>query len=359
MVTAKDKKAGLKKLALSFNSALHPRYPSGSSKGGQFAPKNMDAVGLLAKKIIDEDLNRRAVTELLKTAYEKDATLKSQHPTLASFVSAVQSRTDELEEVSEPEPRPVHQPRKLNKQTLKRLKEKLGRGRATESTQSNEQSFEDITERKLLGEGAHGKVYLTSNGTVYKEGRIGESETRILDRAGQMGISPKLLSQDKEGYEMEFLKDYRPMGEEVSAKGTSLDATGLPEVIAKMHANGILHGDLHWNNVMLGKSQPKVIDFGLSQEINFNQSDSDVKREYYKHYSVIQEIKKAYTLLTISPSTRDHEITNAYRSAFYEIDDGNWLERMTPSDPEDLHKATAELKQITQAWMKGLQRWKK
>ena len=72
---------------------------------------------------------------------------------------------------------------------------------------------------------------------------------------------------------MEYLKDHRPLFFLLKEAGQKKDRVLMDKYfdsalisVAKMHEEGVFHGDLHSMNMMQKDGVTKIIDFGLSEE---------------------------------------------------------------------------------------------
>jgi tRNA A-37 threonylcarbamoyl transferase component Bud32 len=66
-----------------------------------------------------------------------------------------------------------------------------------------------------------------------------------------------------------------PTDEQLLELGSSVGAA-----LKKVHEKGILHGDLHANNIMLdNKGNIKIIDFGLGRKSTYKKSSPDFLNE--------------------------------------------------------------------------------
>lgn len=127
---------------------------------------------------------------------------------------------------------------------------------------------------EVLGTGCYGRVYLDRQNRVAIKTPKGKndirlSEVKILKLAGDLGISPKILSHDRRDkgliIAMEFIDG------EVARnrlKQGYLDyklSKKILERLAFMHTNEIAHEDLHLDNVLIDRwGKIFFIDFGYS-----------------------------------------------------------------------------------------------
>jgi hypothetical protein len=133
--------------------------------------------------------------------------------------------------------------------------------------------------KEILGEGAYGRVFITDQGTAYKEsldgGAISKNEVKLMEEASKLGVAPQLIGTYTEGraikgYEMEMLSGHTPLSGLKGGTSTerSETAESLAQSLSTLHKNGIVHGDLHSENAMLKDGETKFIDYGLSSRIN-------------------------------------------------------------------------------------------
>ncbi|MEM4181704.1 MAG: KEOPS complex kinase/ATPase Bud32 [Candidatus Pacearchaeota archaeon] len=138
-------------------------------------------------------------------------------------------------------------------------------------------------EEKIISQGAEAKIKLIENKKVVKE-RIIKSyrlkildeklrksrtkkERKILEKASKIIDVPKILGKESDfSIEMEYIE-----GEKISNCLDSFNEekqkeimTKIGEIIAKLHKEDIIHGDLTTSNMILKKEKIYVIDFGLS-----------------------------------------------------------------------------------------------
>ena len=127
---------------------------------------------------------------------------------------------------------------------------------------------------KVLGQGAYGTAILGSNGDVVKRGEIGQDETRLIQRAGELGVGPKVISAELDGP-----ADYTPgaskgriamtlvEGEPIGNRTGPEISNAYWEARAKLHRGGIAHNDMHIENVLVGSDgKGRFVDMGMAQE---------------------------------------------------------------------------------------------
>jgi hypothetical protein len=127
---------------------------------------------------------------------------------------------------------------------------------------------------KVLGAGSYGTAILGSNGDVVKRGEIGQDETRLIQRAGELGVGPKVISAELDGP-----ADYTPGaskgriamtlvdGEPIGHKTGKEISNAYWKARATLHRGGIAHNDMHIENVLVGKDgKGRFVDMGMAQE---------------------------------------------------------------------------------------------
>jgi len=100
-----------------------------------------------------------------------------------------------------------------------------------------------------------------------------KKEVRLLTESRKFGVlTPKILNVDEKNYKiiMEFIdgtriKEFLNSTDDNSIKRVCLE---IGKCIGKMHANGIVHGDLTTSNMILKDNQIYFIDFGLGEFSN-------------------------------------------------------------------------------------------
>lgn len=95
-------------------------------------------------------------------------------------------------------------------------------------------------------------------------------EVKLLTEARKVGVAtPKILHVDEKNYKifMEFIegKRIKEFLNEASRKDIEKVCFKIGESIAKLHANGIFHGDLTTSNMILKNGEIYFIDFGLGE----------------------------------------------------------------------------------------------
>jgi serine/threonine protein kinase len=114
------------------------------------------------------------------------------------------------------------------------------------------------------------KLYSKPVGEIIK-GR--DKEFGLLKELQDTGVVPKIGSKGKFGYTMEKVKGdtlhdlvhnkiQNPSDNQLLSLGREVGAA-----LKKVHNKGILHGDLHSNNILIdGKGKVKIIDLGLGRK---------------------------------------------------------------------------------------------
>ncbi len=125
-------------------------------------------------------------------------------------------------------------------------------------------------------------------------------EARLIKRAREAGVNtPSIISVDENNYtivmeyiEGERLKEYLYREKDVSIMEK------LGEVVATLHNNRIIHGDLTTSNIILREGNIYLIDFGLG-EISDSVEDKAVdlvcfKKSYMATHPDFEEGWKAF-----------------------------------------------------------------
>ena len=136
---------------------------------------------------------------------------------------------------------------------------------------------------KKLGQGSFGTVLLNPDGTVVKRGIISSTEAAILKKAGEAGVSPRLIAAEigpknsKPTSAPVQLHDGRIAMSKVEGKtaekvaGQTFNgvtaADSFWKARAALHKTGIAHNDMHTDNVLIDKrGKGTVIDLGFAQD---------------------------------------------------------------------------------------------
>ena len=111
-----------------------------------------------------------------------------------------------------------------------------------------------------------------------------DKEFSILERLADTGVTPKPGKKNLFGFTMEkvegdTLHDFLsktlqdPSDEQLEALGKSVG-----DAIGKVHSKGVIHADLHTNNIFIDKKgQVKIVDFGESVLV-----DKDKLNDYFE-----------------------------------------------------------------------------
>lgn len=117
---------------------------------------------------------------------------------------------------------------------------------------------------QVLNQGIEANVYVTK-GTLTKKFHwyTYMREHKFLQHLTTSGITPNYISRNRYKIEMEYLSGYAPLASLSNEAITKL----LPQVIEtvkKLHSLGVLHNDLHLNNILTNGSDIRLIDFNKS-----------------------------------------------------------------------------------------------
>jgi Kae1-associated kinase Bud32 len=113
-------------------------------------------------------------------------------------------------------------------------------------------------------------------------------EAKLMERARANGIPvPRTRTEDDFKLVMEFVE-----GPKLKDSLNSMDAGKrkrvcimVGEIIAKLHSNGIIHGDLTTSNMILSGDQVVLIDFGLGK---FSSSAEDMAVDLFLLYEALK-----------------------------------------------------------------------
>jgi len=132
---------------------------------------------------------------------------------------------------------------------------------------------------ETIGEGGYGIVVLDRANNVaikYSQGSgpaVKAKELELMKKAGELGVGPKVLNDDVRGVAMEFLPGYTTFADlralqSLGVAGQKQMAKNYFQQLEKLHANGIVHGDMHDGNVMFNPEtlDVKILDYTLSRE---------------------------------------------------------------------------------------------
>ncbi len=131
---------------------------------------------------------------------------------------------------------------------------------------------------KLIAQGAEAKI--RSDGKRIQKERFGKSyripeiderlrrfrtrrEAKVIERLGPLGFGPKLISSDDGKMEIVMENVRGKKVRDTLDKDPSIGKT-IGENLARMHDEGIIHGDLTTSNMIVLRKRVTFIDFGLS-----------------------------------------------------------------------------------------------
>ena len=148
-----------------------------------------------------------------------------------------------------------------------------------------------------------GYRHKTIDGQLRK--RRTKREAKLLEDAKRAGVNvPEVIERDDYTIQMEFVdgkrvKDAIP---EMSGEGRKKVAGMVGSSIARLHSNGIVHGDLTTSNMILKDGKLFFIDFGLgerSESIEKFAVDLRLLKEVFqsthqRFAGMFEEILKAY-----------------------------------------------------------------
>lgn len=137
-------------------------------------------------------------------------------------------------------------------------------------------------------------------------------EAKLLEKMQKILPVPKVISVDEKNKEIILEKiNGRKLSKILEKTRVKDIGKQLGEIIAKMHENGVIHGDLTTSNMVLSKRKAYIIDFGLgfySNRIEDRAVDLHVLREalYAKHPESAKtcwgSFKKAYAKTPLEKS---------------------------------------------------------
>ena len=147
---------------------------------------------------------------------------------------------------------------------------------------------------KLIGNGHFGAAYLGEDGLIYKKEFVpnlkGQKLTmEMQNKAYKLGVAPQVIKVSRdimvmekaEGETLDKLRKTRGKKDEVS----EAEESGLKAVL-KLHANGMVHHDLHDGNIMYSKVKGvSLIDFGLCQTEGKGLLTTDKEMERYLKFA--------------------------------------------------------------------------
>ncbi|HIQ49712.1 MAG TPA: Kae1-associated serine/threonine protein kinase [Nanoarchaeota archaeon] len=123
-------------------------------------------------------------------------------------------------------------------------------------------------------------------------------EAKLLNEARRVGVNtPRILEIKDFSIVMEFIngKKVKDILNKISPEEREAISFEIGKNIGKLHAYGIVHGDLTTSNMILSKGKVFFIDFGLgffSKRIEDLATDLSVLKESLKatHYKYLNEI---------------------------------------------------------------------
>lgn len=178
-----------------------------------------------------------------------------------------------------------------------------------------------------LGSGVYGRVddineQLVSKTTALSKGLTGigldKKEFNLLRELKDTGVVPKVGSKGKRGlgFTMEKVKgeslfDFvhstlqEPSDEQLKELGRK-----TAEALKKVHSKGIIHGDLHSNNIIVDrKGNIKIIDFGLGRKSKFKPGTP----------GFLMEASEDQTRLVSGGFSQNKKWREKFSEGFYEI----------------------------------------
>jgi hypothetical protein len=164
---------------------------------------------------------------------------------------------------------------------------------ATKSIQTrcaSDPNYDLDQEGKVLGKGAYGEAIETLDGAVIKTGNIGIREPEILDKLKDTGVVPRVINGRIDGKSQGFfdsgkLAMTRAEGKPASYMMYVFDpetkdkaTTNFWKARAAIHRGGVVHNDMHDNNVFMSEDGERVtiLDFGLA-ETDFSERSERAK----------------------------------------------------------------------------------
>ncbi len=137
-----------------------------------------------------------------------------------------------------------------------------------------------MTSMKLIKQGAEANIYLDGkDNTIIKDRikktyRITEldnrlrksrtrSESKLIDKAHKLGIlTPKIISTEQNKIRMTHIPG-KILKDTLNKNNIQTAMAKIGKIIATLHANNIIHGDLTTSNFIQKKRDIYLIDFGL------------------------------------------------------------------------------------------------
>ncbi len=136
--------------------------------------------------------------------------------------------------------------------------------------------------KTILAQGAEAVIYLRDNTVTkirlpkgYRHPTLDlkmrkhqlRREVKVLEQLAPEGFSPKVIGIDEDAcaLEMSYI-DGEPCALMLSAQNYQQIMSEIGKIVAKVHNKHIIHGDLTTSNMVVSKSKPYLIDFGLSYQ---------------------------------------------------------------------------------------------
>ncbi len=137
-----------------------------------------------------------------------------------------------------------------------------------------------MTSMKLIRQGAEANIYLNErDNTIIKDRikktyRITEldnrlrksrtrSESKLMDKAHNLGIlTPKIISTEQDKITMDHIAGKR-LKDTLNKENIKTTMTTIGKIIATLHTNNMIHGDLTTSNFIQKENDIYLIDFGL------------------------------------------------------------------------------------------------
>jgi hypothetical protein len=207
-----------------------------------------------------------------------DAARKLGKDEMAKRIEAELKRRGEGSQAPAPKAQSKDLPEGLDKydaDNMRRIDREV-KADTTSRTGKENYDWEDSLSKdaKVLGRGSYGTAILGGNGDVVKRGEIGENEAALIDRAGKLGVGPRVISAELDGP-----ADYTPGAKKGHIAMTLVEGEPIgyrtgPEVSnaywqarATLHRGGIAHNDMHIENVLVGSDgKGRFVDMGMAQD---------------------------------------------------------------------------------------------
>jgi hypothetical protein len=244
---------------------------------------------VLAKMVGDEILARKAervnppdskygplATGQLRD--KLDAARKLGKDEMAKRIEAELKRRGEDSQAPKPKAQSEDLPDGLDKydaDDMRRIDREV-KADTTSRTGKEDYDWEDslTKDAKVLGRGAYGTAILGGNGDVVKRGELGDNEAALIDKAGKLGVGPRVISAELDGP-----ADYTPGAKKGHIAMTLVEGEPIgyrtgPEISnaywgarATLHRGGIAHNDMHIENVLVGSDgKGRFVDMGMAQD---------------------------------------------------------------------------------------------